>query len=288
MACPFLLVGFDPRQIRPRLPAPGQARFRASPRQARPDYRRWAWGTPLACGLKPSGNRTVKTLQRSVFRQSSARAVSKLAARFPERFSPLVFGLHPVMPSPARHRTAMRWFHQSSSWSGRVLKKQSGRPPAGKILPIRAKGSPLRAGTGNACVSPARARRFPQDPCNPYQRQASARPGGDEAPGGGGAGAGRGQGGAGRGLWGPGWPGISGALWQGRWPLPAGGRARRQKSFLRSGQAAPAAGTLSAPCQGLARPAVLISRGQADDLLTARHILCPAEGRYSSPTFFGG
>jgi hypothetical protein len=80
MVRPFLLAGFDARQIRPRLPAPGQARFRASPRQARPDYRRQAWGTPLACGLKPSGNRTVKTLHRSVFSQSSGRKVSSLAA----------------------------------------------------------------------------------------------------------------------------------------------------------------------------------------------------------------
>jgi hypothetical protein len=118
MVRPFLLAGFDPRQIRPRLPAPRQARFRASPRQARPDYRRQAWGTPLACGLKPSGNRTVKTLHRSVFSQSSGRAVSRLAARFPERFSPIVFGLHKVTPTPARHRNATRCFHQSSSCSG--------------------------------------------------------------------------------------------------------------------------------------------------------------------------
>jgi len=86
----------------------------ASPRQARPDYRRWAWVTPLACGLKPSGNRTVKTLHRSVFSQSSGRAVSSLAARFPKRFSPVVFGLHPITPTPARHKNAMRCFHQSS------------------------------------------------------------------------------------------------------------------------------------------------------------------------------
>ncbi len=143
MACPFLLVGFDARQVgalprRPRLPSsratgaaffaeivhrtisdrsspPGQARFRASPRQARPDYRRQAWGMPLACGLKPSGNRTVKTLHRSVFSQSSGRAVSSVPARFPDRFSPIVFGLHKVTPTPARHKTAMRWFNQSSS-----------------------------------------------------------------------------------------------------------------------------------------------------------------------------
>jgi hypothetical protein len=60
---------------------------------------------------------------------------------------------------------------------------------------------------------PARARRCHKDPCNPHQRQASARPGGREAPAGGGAS-------AGRGLWAPGWPGISVALWQGLWPLP--------------------------------------------------------------------
>jgi hypothetical protein len=47
-----------------------------------------------------------------------ARAVSSLAARFPERSSPFVFGLHPVTPTPARHRNAMRCFHQSSSCSG--------------------------------------------------------------------------------------------------------------------------------------------------------------------------
>jgi hypothetical protein len=143
MVRPFLLAGFDARQVgalprRPRLPSshatgaaffaeivhrtisdrsspPGQARFRASPRQARLEDRRQAWGTPLACGLKPSGNRTVKTLHRSVFSQSSGRAVSSLAARFPDRFSTIVFGLHPVTPTPARHRTAMRCFHQSSS-----------------------------------------------------------------------------------------------------------------------------------------------------------------------------
>jgi hypothetical protein len=133
MARPFLLAGFDARQVgalprRPRLPSsratgaaffaeivhrtisdrsspPGQARFRASPRQARPDYRRHAWGfpalrlravrsgltichwqivraalTPLACGLKPSGNRTVKTLHRSVFTVLRARCFQPVRA----------------------------------------------------------------------------------------------------------------------------------------------------------------------------------------------------------------
>jgi hypothetical protein len=53
----------------------------------------------------------------------------------------------------------------------------------------------------------------PHRPAGPGITQASARPGGREAPAEGGAG-------AGRGLWAPGWPGISRALWQGRWPLP--------------------------------------------------------------------
>jgi hypothetical protein len=161
MACPFLLAGFDARQVgalprRPRLPSsratgaaffaeivhrtisdrsspPGQARVRASPRQARPDFRRQAWGTPLACGLKPSGNRTVKTLHRSVFSPSSARAVSSLAARFPERFSPIVLGLHPVTPTSARRKTALRCFHRSSSCSGGPAAEQASRRPARQI-----------------------------------------------------------------------------------------------------------------------------------------------------------
>jgi hypothetical protein len=52
------LVGFDPRQIQPRLPAPWQAR--SAPAQAGaagfPAVR--ARGDPLACGLAPFGNRT--------------------------------------------------------------------------------------------------------------------------------------------------------------------------------------------------------------------------------------
>jgi hypothetical protein len=198
MACPFLLAGFDPRQVgalprRLRLPssrATGAAFFaeivhrtisdRSSPPgQARPDYRRQeGWlpcpalarralspddlppadrpggPHPLACVLKPSGNRTVKTLHRSVFRQSSGRAVTSLAARFPERFSPIVFGLHPVTPTPARHKTALQCFHQSSSCSGsRVLRltvrQSSGSSPARRPAPCRLHPSaPPRAGGG--------------------------------------------------------------------------------------------------------------------------------------------
>jgi len=74
--------------------------------------------------------------------------------------------------------------------------------------------SPVRAGSGNATrVSPALAQRWPVDRQVREQRQASARPGGREAPARGGAG-------AGRGLWAPGWTRGSAALWQGRWPLP--------------------------------------------------------------------
>jgi hypothetical protein len=73
--------------------------------------------------------------------------------------------------------------------------------------------APLRAG-------PRNARRFPRPrgtvhrrPAGPGIAEASARPGGREAPAGDGAG-------AGRGLWAPGGPGIGGTRWQGRWPLP--------------------------------------------------------------------
>ena len=103
-AHPFLLAGFDRRQVgalprRPRLPAPG--RRVSAPAQAgatgllasglllpRPALARSAFGPddlpladrpggphPLACGLAPCGNRTVKTLPRSVFRRSSGGAV---------------------------------------------------------------------------------------------------------------------------------------------------------------------------------------------------------------------
>ena len=57
---PLFLVGFDPRQIQPRLPAPWQAR--SAPAQAGaagfPTVR--ARGDHLACGLPPFGNRTLR------------------------------------------------------------------------------------------------------------------------------------------------------------------------------------------------------------------------------------
>jgi hypothetical protein len=45
------------------------------PRQSRPDYRCQEGGEPLACGLKPFGNRTAETLHRSVSGRSSARSI---------------------------------------------------------------------------------------------------------------------------------------------------------------------------------------------------------------------
>jgi len=73
--------------------------------------------------------------------------------------------------------------------------------------------SSLRAGTGNASRFPRPCATVPRRPAGPGQTEASARPGGREAPAGGGAG-------AGRGLWPPAGPDPGAALWQGRWPLP--------------------------------------------------------------------
>jgi hypothetical protein len=73
--------------------------------------------------------------------------------------------------------------------------------------------SPLRAGTGNAPRFPRPRGTVPCRPAGPGTTQASARPGGREAPAMGGSG-------AGRGLWPPAGPDANVALWQGRWPLP--------------------------------------------------------------------
>ena len=82
--------------------------------------------------------------------------------------------------------------------------------------------SPLRAGTGNAARFPRPRGTLPHRPAGPGTTQASARPGGREAPAEGGAG-------AGRGLWPPAGPDTGVALWQGRWPLPLQrGRCFRQ------------------------------------------------------------
>jgi hypothetical protein len=94
----------------------------------------------------------------------------------------------------------------------------------------QSKETPLRAGTGNALRFPRPRATLSPRPVPPAPREASARPGGREAPAMGGAG-------AGRGLWAPGWPGISLALWQGRWPLPGCVRRAQAEEFpaLRSG-----------------------------------------------------
>jgi len=119
------------------------------------------------------------------------------------------------------------------SWQG--AENQSDRLPAGKILPIRGMGLPHWAGSGNALRFPRLRARPPPGPVQPAPTEASARPGGREAPAGGGAG-------AGRGLWAPGWPRINIALWQGRWPLPGGARRTQAEEFpaLRSGSPCPA------------------------------------------------
>ncbi len=73
--------------------------------------------------------------------------------------------------------------------------------------------SPHLAGTGNAQRFPRPRGTVPCRPAGPGSTEASARPGGGEAPAGGGAG-------AGRGLWPPAGPDAGVAPWQGRWPLP--------------------------------------------------------------------
>ena len=80
----------------------------------------------------------------------------------------------------------------------------------------------------------------PRRPAGPGTPQASARPGGREAPAGGGAGAGRGFGP-------PAGQGSAGRCGRGDGPCQDAQGARRRKSFPRSGQAAPATGTFSAP-----------------------------------------
>ena len=77
--------------------------------------------------------------------------------------------------------------------------------------------SPVRAGKRDPRFPRPRGT-VPCRPAGPGPTEASARPGGRQAPAGGGAG-------AGRGLWAPGWARISAALGQGRCPCH-GGRVR--------------------------------------------------------------
>jgi len=69
--------------------------------------------------------------------------------------------------------------------------------PAGTIGPIRGQGLPFRTGSGNAPRFPRPRGTVPRGPAGPGVTEASARPGGREAPARGGAGAGRGA------LWAP-------------------------------------------------------------------------------------
>jgi hypothetical protein len=105
------------------------------------------------------------------------------------------------------------------------------RPAACReTLPDPGKGIAPLGGTRKRTAFPARARRFPADRQVQAQRQASARPGGREAPA-------LGRGGRWPGALAPGAPRISRALWQGRWPLPGCVRRAQAEGFpaLRSG-----------------------------------------------------
>ena len=101
-------------------------------------------------------------------------------------------------------------------------------PPAGKP-PQRA----TAPSEHSAQSHPMTFRRLPWDPCGPHQQ----RP----APAMGGAG-------AGRGLWAPGWPGISVALWQGRWPLPGCASRAQAEEFPAFRSGSPCEGHYSAHC----------------------------------------
>jgi hypothetical protein len=156
--------------------------------------------------------------------------LGKARARKPRKSGPgprntlpaIALSARPAGPDNARVSVAFRACdalrcirnRQSSRWTGpnhgpprleQGAEKQSDRLPAGNIFPTRERDCPFGREQETHCVSPAHAERCQQDRCRPHQQ----RP----APAGGGAG-------AGRGLWAPGGPRISVALWQGRWPLP--------------------------------------------------------------------
>jgi len=112
----------------------------------------------------------------------------------------------------------------------RVLKKQSDRLPAGKIFRSGERDCPSPGGIRKRTAFPPPPRAtLPQRPSPPAPTEASARPGGCEAPAGGGAG-------AGRGLWPP--PGLGSELRCGRGDGPcqdAPGAQAKAFSAFRSG-----------------------------------------------------
>jgi hypothetical protein len=188
MACPFLLAGFDPRQVgalprRSRLP-PGKS-------------------SQSGEGDCPFG----RDKETHAFPRRARDAATKTVSTRTNR------GQRPTRRAgSARRGRGGRWpgaLGPRRAWDQRSAEAGAMDPAIAAVKGL----SSVRAGPGNALRFPARAGRFPVDRQVREKQKASARPGGREAPAGGGAG-------AGRGLWAPGWRGFSVALWQGRWPLP--------------------------------------------------------------------
>jgi hypothetical protein len=144
----------------------------------------------------------------------SMRAETGNALRFPRPRGTVP--QRPVQPAPteasARRGRGGRWpgaLGPRLAWGrrGAVAGAMASAMAAVKVLSL------VRAGPGNALRFPRPRGTVPRRPAGPgitkgqrpTRRAGSAR---------------RVGAGAGRGLWAPGWPGFSGALWQGRWPLP--------------------------------------------------------------------
>ena len=130
----------------------------------------------------------------------------------------------------------------------RVLKQQSDRQPAGQLFPMRGKGLPLRAGTGNAPRFPACAERSPAD----RQVRDQQRP----APAGGGSG-------AGWGLWPPAGQGTAWRCGRGDGPchlsggiafVPPGGNRNGDPRFPDRVGRCPVDRSVQAPRKASARP----------------------------------
>ena len=193
MACPFLLAGFDPRQVgalprRSRLP-PGK-----SSRSGKRDC--------------PFG----RDKETHAFPRRARDAATKTVSTRTNR------GQRPTRRArSARRGRVGRW---PGTLGPRRAWEQRGAV-AGAMAPAIAAGlavrtlifRPLSGREKETHAFPRPRATLPPRPVHPAPTEDSARPGGREAPAMGGAG-------AGRGLWVPGGPGVSLALWQGRWPLP--------------------------------------------------------------------